>query len=138
VSRKPSGMLIRNRQGWSARYWATVDGVRLRVTKQLDTDNERVAKAKLKTILESENPGAFDGGTPETFEQAAQRVHEARVTAGIGAAGDELTRLRSFAFPERSARPSPSPRRTSTQRSTECATQASAGRPAHTRCRPSA
>jgi hypothetical protein len=34
--------------------------VRLRVTKQLDTDIERVAKAKLKAILESENPAAFE------------------------------------------------------------------------------
>jgi len=50
-------------------------------------------KAKLKAILESENPAAFEAGAPETFEQAAQRVHESRVTAGIGATGDPTTFL---------------------------------------------
>jgi integrase len=119
MSRAPSGTLIRNRNGWSAKFWATCDACngeggkcleckgkgRKRYTRELGTDVKRSAEAKLRMIVESENPAAFTVGVGETFEQAAARVMQARRESGVHATADELTRLRTFAFPEFGDRP---------------------------------
>jgi site-specific recombinase XerC len=92
-----SGQLIKRRAGFSARYWTEVDGVRVRVCTPLNTDNRTVALAKMKRLLQGEaQPETVVQA--ETFQQAAERIHEQRVTDGVASAADELSRLRLYAF----------------------------------------
>jgi len=103
--RKPTGVLVRNKTGFSARFWTTIDGERVRVTRSLGTDSKAVAKRKLAALLAAENPAAIDASAPETFQQAAERVNADRKTAGLKTTDDELSRLKRFAFPEFGAAP---------------------------------
>ncbi len=99
--RKPTGTLIRNKSGYSAKVWAIVDGERVRVTKPLGTDSRAAAKVKLARLLASDDPNALDLSEPETFEVATGRFFEARTSAS---SKDERARLKRYAFPELGAR----------------------------------
>jgi hypothetical protein len=69
---------------------------KIRRTRALGTDNERLAKTRAKRLLES--AGTFQADAPETFKDAAERVASDRRAAGIKSAKDELARLRLHAF----------------------------------------
>lgn len=99
-SRKPTGTLIRNKSGFSAKIWAEVDGERIRITKSLGTDIEAVAKKKLARLLAEGDPAKADATAVETFAAAAVRVNADRAKAGIKTTKDEMSRLKRFAFPE--------------------------------------
>ena len=44
--KRGGGQLIWVGKNWSGRYWATVDGVRVRRCVSLGTDNRTIARAK--------------------------------------------------------------------------------------------
>lgn len=94
--RKPTGTLVRNKTGYSAKVWAIVDGERIRITKPLGTDSLAAARKKLARLLGEADPEGLDLAAPETFEAAATRVYASRDTAS---AKHELSRLKRFAFP---------------------------------------
>jgi integrase len=73
----------------------------------LYTTSAAVARRKLNTIGARIARGELAGGEDvrdeahrgETFEQAAQRVHEQRIADGVQSAKDEWRLLKAFAFP---------------------------------------
>jgi integrase len=97
--RPATGSLVWTKTGWAARVTTTVDGERVRVQRQLDTSNKLAAQRKLERLLASESPAPSDPLPVESFQQAAERVHAQRVRDGVQHAGDEIARLRLYAFP---------------------------------------
>jgi integrase len=97
--RPARGSLVWTKSGWAARITTTVDGERVRVQRQLDTSNRAAAQRKLERLLASDCPAPSNALPAETFQQAAERVHAQRVRDGVQHAGDELARLRLYAFP---------------------------------------
>lgn len=95
--RKPTGTLVRNKTGYSAKIWTDVDGERVRITKALGTDSLAAAKKKLARLLAEEDPNALDLAAPETFAAAMARVYESRESKSRKV---ELSRLNRFAVPE--------------------------------------
>ena len=94
MARAATGSLLWKGNGWYARFMATVDGERVRVTRKLNTDNKAVAKAKLRRLVAGEAKPE-EAGAGETFAEAARRVVEA---SGIKTASDRIGRLERFAF----------------------------------------
>lgn len=88
------GQLLWSGKSWSARYWAVVDGERVRRCVSLGTDNRAVAAAKLARLAQGE-ADASDAAEPETFEQAARRL----VPESIKTWRDRMKRLETDAFP---------------------------------------
>ncbi len=94
-----SGQLLWSGKGWSARYWAVVDGERIRRCVSLGTDNRAVATAKLARLVDGEADAA-SVAAPETFEQAARRIVSAQGDEGLKTWTERLSRFERFAFPE--------------------------------------
>ena len=99
TGRPATGSLVWTRGGWAARITTTIDGERVRVQRQLGTTNKLAAQRKLERLLASESPTPSEPIPTESFEQAAERVHQRRVADGVRCADDELARLRLYAFP---------------------------------------
>ena len=102
MPRKATGTLQRRPTGWYGQYWATVDGERVRLTRALGTHNRAVAKRKLAKLVAAAQRGEVaDATAAETFEEAAERVYQARVEAGADdprGPRAELASLRHHAF----------------------------------------
>ena len=98
--RKPTGQLVWRKSGWAARFWAIVDGVKVRVTRDLATKSKAVARRKLARLLESESPTPAEAARVESFEEAALRIVAVQKAEGLRTWGDRLGRLRRFAFAE--------------------------------------
>lgn len=98
-SKRGGGQLIWVGKSWSGRYWATVDGERVRRCVSLGTENRAVAVAKLTRLVQGE-ADASSAAAPETFEQAARRL----VPDSIKTWRDRMTRLATDAFPLMGAR----------------------------------
>jgi integrase len=97
TGRPATGSLVWTKAGWAARITTTVDGERVRVQRQLETTNKQAAQRKLERVLAADSPAL---PLPvETFQEPAERVNARRVTDGVRCAGDELARLRLYAFP---------------------------------------
>jgi ATP-dependent DNA ligase len=103
--RPATGSLVWTKKGWAARITTTVDGERVRMQRQLETTNKLAAQRKLERLLASEAPAPTAALPGETFQQAAERVHAQRVRDGVANAGDELARLRLYAFPSIGQKP---------------------------------
>jgi integrase len=97
MPRKATGQLFRVGTRWWARYWATVEGERIRVRRDLETDLRAVAVARLARLLAGATPATVTAS--ETFEAATVRVIEQRRRDGVASSEDELARLERFAFP---------------------------------------
>jgi len=86
LPRKLTGQLILRPTGYYGRFWAIVDGERIRVTKALDTTNRQVAKLRLERMMASAQDGTtrakLDPNAAETFLQAAERIFEIRRKEG--------------------------------------------------------
>ena len=97
---KPNtGSLILRKCGYVARIWAVVDGVRIRQSVKLGTDNRAVARVKLRQLIE--DPTSIPtAGSAETFKQAAERIIKQQGTDGLKSHKDRLQRVTKFAFPE--------------------------------------
>ena len=48
---KPKGLIVLRSRGYYARYWTTVDGARVRVTRKLRTTDRAAAEAELRRLL---------------------------------------------------------------------------------------
>jgi len=88
MARPAKGQLIWRNDGWHGRYYATVDGERIRVRRKLGTDNKAVARRKLKRLVEAESVPAEPGQT-ETLLEACEHVHKQRGLDGVKSADDE-------------------------------------------------
>ena len=98
AKRRSAGNIFRhNKNGkFYARFWATVDGERMRVCRALGTDSKAVAERKLARLLATENPTPEVAAQPETFREAARRIVEKQ---SIKSKGDRIRRLEQVAFP---------------------------------------
>jgi integrase len=85
--------------GWYGRYYATVEGERVRVCRSLKTHNKAVARRKLARLIAEGNVAPEEAQRPETFEEAARRVVEAQQRAGMVTWKDRLHRLEQHALP---------------------------------------
>jgi integrase len=89
------GQIFFVRQSYSLRYWTVIDGRRVRKCVSLGTADPEVAKNRAARLLKGADPATAQA--PETFEQAARRVVARQA---ILTAGERLSRLERFAFPE--------------------------------------
>lgn len=97
--KRGDGQLLWVGKSWSGRYWAIVDGVKVRRCVTLGTDNRTVARAKLARLVAGEaDAGAIQRA--ETFEEAARRIVKAHGEQGLKTWVERLSRLERFAFPE--------------------------------------
>lgn len=86
----------------SFKYWKMVDGVDLRITVPLDTDNDRVAKAKAARLLREAGGTTgpdYDPLAPETFAQAAERIVHDQRDEGLQTWEERLSRLTNYCAP---------------------------------------
>lgn len=97
--KRGDGQLIWVGKSWSARYWSTVDGVKVRRCVTLETDNRTVARAKLARLVAGDADAA-DVQRAETFEEAARRIVKAHGEQGLKTWVERMSRLERFAFPE--------------------------------------
>jgi len=104
MARKSTGTLVPTKAGWCARVPGIVDGEKVKIWYQLNTQSKAAARIKLARIVAEAQAGRAP--TPaaaqrnETFAEAAQRVHESRKADGVKSSADEIQRLRDYAFPE--------------------------------------
>ena len=85
---------------WYGRYYATVEGERIRVARSLGTTNKAVARSKLQRLIGESETAPQEARRGETFEEAARRIVDARGKAGMATWKDRLARLEKYAFPE--------------------------------------
>jgi hypothetical protein len=98
--RPQAGQLIwKDNLGWYGRYYADVEGERVRVCRALHTENKAIAKRKLVRLIAAGNVSAEEAQRPETFEEAARRVIDEAKAAGMSTWKDRLYRLEAYAFP---------------------------------------
>ncbi len=106
MPRKPTGTLIWTKAGWAARIPVVVGYVDGKPVKEkrwfpLGTANKTLARRKLaKLVADAERgivPTAETAARAEPFGDAAERVHEARVSDGVVGAKDEIARLKAYA-----------------------------------------
>lgn len=99
MPRKATGTLVWHKEQWYGRYWATVDGERVRKFEPLGTKNELIARQRLAALVEAANRGD-EAATQrvETFEEAATRIVELRRRTVVNARA-EGSYMRTHAFP---------------------------------------
>jgi integrase len=97
MARKATGQLIRRATGWFARMTMTVEGERIRVMRDLGTENRAVARKRLERLLAADNPQADVRG-PETFEEAARRVIDTKKVTRPEWSAQGLGWLERFVF----------------------------------------
>lgn len=85
--------------GWHGRWYATVEGERVRVSRCLHTENKAVARRKLARLIAEGNTSREEAQRPETFGEAARRVLDDARAAGMVTHKDRLYRLETYAFP---------------------------------------
>ena len=104
--RPRTGSLYWTKSGWRARLTIDVDGVEIRKSFDLETMDKRVARIKMRRLLEQPDAGApelaAEAKRVETFAQAADRIIKA---SGIRSSTLRLGRLKKHAFPEFGSKP---------------------------------
>ena len=93
------GELFWRKTGWYGRWYATVDGERVRVAKALGTDNKAVAAKKLQRLVASGQATTAEAKRVETFTEAAERIVEQQGETGMKTWAERLSRLRRYALP---------------------------------------
>jgi integrase len=83
------GQLVWRRTGWLGRWWATVDGERIRVARMLGTDNKAVARRKLARLIAEGNPTPEAVKAPETVDGYAKAWLDGREGRGLRSADYE-------------------------------------------------
>jgi integrase len=102
MSEKPEqrGQLIwRDGRGWYGRFYATVEGERLRVCRALGTDNKAIAQRKLLRLIESSATEPKEAKRGETFEEAARRILSQQKASGMVTWHTRESRLEAYVFP---------------------------------------
>lgn len=77
------GQLIWRKTGWYGRWYAIVDGERVRICRALGTDNKAVARRKLERLIAAGAPTAADVEAAETVGQYAEAWLKAREGRGL-------------------------------------------------------
>lgn len=98
MGRPAKGQLIWTGGGWSGRFYAMVDGVRIRTMRPLGTDNRAVAARKLAALV-SGAVSVTSAAATETFEVAGRQVVARQKADGLTTWHDRLRRLERYAFP---------------------------------------
>jgi len=101
MSKKPQKGQLTHREGlgFYGRFYAIVEGERVRICKALHTENKAVAKRKLERLIASSNPTQEDTARPETFQEAAGRVVDQQKKEGMATWKDREQRLTAYVFP---------------------------------------
>lgn len=100
MPKKQDGQLfMKEGRGWYGRFYATVEGERVRVCRALNTQNKAIARRKLARLIAEGNVAPEEAQRAETFEEAARRVVDAQRDAGMVTWKDRLYRLTAHAFP---------------------------------------
>src|SRR5688500_6874750 len=97
--RQEGQLFLKEGRGWYGRYYADVEGERVRVCRALKTHNKAVARRKLERLIAAGNVQAAEAQRPETFEEAARRVIDSQKAAGMVTWKDRLHRLEANVFP---------------------------------------
>jgi len=93
------GQLIHRRTGWYGRFYAIVDGERVRVCRALGTDNRAVARAKIRRLIEEQDVRPAAALPAETFADAARRVLDQQRTGGMATWKERTQRLEDYVLP---------------------------------------
>ncbi|HEY5377885.1 MAG TPA: hypothetical protein VIK01_29590 [Polyangiaceae bacterium] len=100
MAREQKGQLYwLEKYGWHGRWYATVEGERVRISRCLHTENKAVARRKLARLIAEGNISREEAQRPETFEEAARRVLDEQKAAGMVTHKDRLYRLETYSFP---------------------------------------
>src|SRR5690606_6186601 len=94
-----TGQLILRSSGWYGRFYAVVDGERVRICRALGTENKAVARAKLRRLINEQDVRPLSAQRAETFEEAARRVVEQQRAGGMATWKERLQRLEAYVFP---------------------------------------
>ena len=105
MSTTSGGLFYRRVGGWYGRFWATVDGERIRVVRKLGTHSKPVARAKLERLKAEGETSRSEAKRSESFEEAARRIVARKGAEGMKTWRERLGRLERFAFPEIGAVP---------------------------------
>jgi integrase len=92
-------LFYREGLGWYGRWWALVEGERVRITRALHTDNKAVARAKLVKLMAGGKTTAAEARRGESFEEAARRLVEEQKANGHVTWKDRLQRYVTYVFP---------------------------------------
>src|SRR4051812_26606695 len=100
MAKQQTGQLIwKEGLGWYGRYYANVEGERVRVCRALHTENKSVARRKLAKLIAAGNVSSQEAQRPETFREAAERVVEEQRAKGMASWKDRQHRLRAYILP---------------------------------------
>jgi len=100
MAKQQTGQLIwKEGLGWYGRYYANVEGERVRVCRALHTENKSVARRKLAKLIAAGNIASEEAQRPETFQEAAERVVEEQRAKGMASWKDRQHRLRTYIYP---------------------------------------
>lgn len=91
-------LFMKEGRGWYGRFYATIDGERVRVSRALKTLNKAVARRKLARLIAEGNVAPEEAHRFETFEEAARRIVDEQKAAGMGTWKDRLHRLETHVF----------------------------------------
>jgi integrase len=100
MARKQTGQLIDvPGVGWAGRFYATVEGERIRVYRVLNTKNKSVARRKLAKLIAEGDTSQVEAQRPETFEEAARRILGEQKAGGLKTWKARRQRYESYVFP---------------------------------------
>jgi integrase len=100
MAKQQVGQLIWvNGAGWAGRFYATVEGERVRVYRVLCTKNKPVARRKLAKLIAEGNVSQAEARRPETFEEAARRILDEQKASGLKTWKARRQRYESYVFP---------------------------------------
>ncbi len=90
LGRPRKGSLVWRKSGWFGRYWATVDGEKVRVIVPLGTSHKAAATRKLERLVADATPVAAEvTSSVETVDSYAEGWLKARVARGLPSAANE-------------------------------------------------
>jgi hypothetical protein len=99
MPKQQTGQLIwKEGLGWYGRYYADVEGERVRVCRALHTENKSVARRKLAKLIAAGNVSSEEAQRPETFQEAAERVVEEQRRKGMASWKDRQRRLQVYIY----------------------------------------
>ena len=100
MAKQQTGQLIWVEEtGWAGRFYATVEGERVRVYRVLCTKNKPVARRKLAKLIAEGNVSPVEARRPETFEEAARRILDEQKASGLKTWKARRQRYESYVFP---------------------------------------
>jgi integrase len=99
--RPRTGHLYWTKSGWRARIPVEIDGVVIKKSFDLETDNKSVARIKMKRLLQQQAPLEHlkqEAKRVETFKEAATRIVEKAKASGMATATERESRMKRYVF----------------------------------------